>query len=200
MSEYFSDPDDATDAIAVVEAGPAYAIDTWNVGRRGPQCSQQSEFCYFCAFRKPDSDDTANDECSSLWEVVDDLVAAGRELPDIINSIYRVYDKHVRPTTKYIDPQTDKEHVCPAWSKESIKRHLLFSNAYPQLFDGVVDQIFHSLIFNQQNNVMDVHNNLVIEDRRQALMDSIAKFARWRKDTADFRKHSKARKNGSKRL
>lgn len=200
---YCSDSDDekSTDenipSVAVVKGTPAYAIDTWNVGRGGPQCSQHPEFCYFCAFRKPDDDDAASDSdneaddqstarrhCTGIWTVVDDLVEDNRELPHIVATVYRLYDKHIRPTTKYVAPDTNQIHTNPEWTKDSIKRHLLFSRAYPQLFDGVVSNVYRSLIVTLNNTVVDESTGHVIEDRRVSLVHTLGQYAHWRKTEA----------------
>ena len=152
---HFSDSDDEREAAnAAIVGVPAYNLDTWSVGRGGPQCSQKGEFCYFCAFNNPNIEEqdakqkrTGNDDFTALWDIVDVLVQQRKELPHIINAVHGIYNKHVRPTVKYIHPDTNQTILKPVWSKDSIKRHLLFSSNYPELFDNVVDHIFHSISF-----------------------------------------------------
>ena len=199
----FSDSDDERDSANPIVVGvPAYNLDTWSVGRGGPQCSQNGEFCYFCAFNNPNTDaqtakqkKTGNDDLTALWDIVDTLVEQHKELPHIINAVHSIYTKHVRPTVKYIHPDTNQHMLKPAWSKDSIKRHLLFSSNYPQLFDNVVEHIFHSLIYIQNNNVMDPSDMTVIEDRRSSLMDTIGNFSKWRVTRHKLGNHTKAGKH-----
>jgi len=185
---HFSDSDDEKETTNNIVVGvPAYNLDTWNVGRGGPQCSQNGEFCYFCAFTNPNSTpqsdkkrNNKNDDCSALWDIVDTLVEQKKELPHVINTVHTIYSKHVQPSVKYIHPDTKTSIYKPSWSKDSIKRHLLFSSNYPQLFDNVVDHIFQSIIYSQNNTVMDPSTMSVIEDRRSSLMDTINNFSKWK--------------------
>ena len=56
----------------------------------------------------------------------------------------------------------------------------MYSNEFPELFDGVVSQVFHSIIQRQQETVMARDTNEVIEDRRRALMDTVKTYTSWR--------------------
>lgn len=186
MGEY-SDSDDEREAESVALIGaPAYNLDSWTVGRGGPQCSQSGEFCYFCAFDNPnlvpnnDKKQAFNDDLSALWDIVEVLMEQKKELPIIVNTVFNIYNKHVRQHVKYEHPDTGQIISKPMWSKQSIKSHLLFSNNYPQLFDNVVDHIFQSIIYRQNNTVMDASNNTVIEERRVSLMDTINNFSKWK--------------------
>jgi hypothetical protein len=183
-----SDSDDEREAAnAAVVGVPAYNLDTWSVGRGGPQCSQKSEFCYFCAFNNPNIGHNEeqlkqnnNDDFTALWDIVDTLVEQKKEIAVIIHTVHTIYSKHVRPTVKYIHPDTNKVILTPTWSKDSIKRHLLFSSNYPELFDNAIDHMFQAIIYSQNNTVMDPSNMSVIEDRRSALMDTIGNFSKWK--------------------
>ena len=165
------------------EAGPAYDCYAWNIaGSTGPQCSVSGEFCFFCTFQEA-SDDTPDgeeDDCESLKSMVRSLAREKKELPIIVNNIYRIYEKHVRPQTEYTHPLTGATIKKPKWSKASIQRHLMYSREFPDLFDGIVEQVFHSIISSQQDRVMDKNTGAVIESRRQSLMDSVNNFSRWR--------------------
>ena len=168
---------------AEYESGPAYDLQAWNiVGSSGPQCSVSGEFCFFCVFREAseETEDGEEDDCEALKSMIRSLGRSKKELPIIVNNVYKTYEKHIRPQCEYNHPITGAKISKPKWSKTSIQRHLVFSREFPDLFDGIVEQCFHSIITSQQERVMDRSTGSVIEDRRRTLMDTVNNFSRWR--------------------
>lgn len=165
------------------ESAPAYDCFAWNIaGSTGPQCSVSGEFCFFCTFQEASEniEDGEEDDCESLKSMVRSLARERKELPIIVNNIYKIYEKHIRNQTEYTHPLTNMNIKKPKWSKTSIQRHLMYSREFPDLFDGIVEQVFHSIISSQQDRVMEKNTGAVIEARRQSLMDSVNNFSRWR--------------------
>jgi hypothetical protein len=91
-----------------------------------------------------------------------------------------MYEKHIRPNIEYRHSITGILLKNPKWTKTSIQRHLTYSLEFPELFDGVVSQVFQSIISRQQEQVMDNGSKSVIEDRRRSLMDTINTYTKWR--------------------
>ena len=114
---------------------------------------------------------------SELKGMAHALAADGKELPIVASAIHRAYDDSVREVVTWESPDGTVEN--PAWTIEAIKRHLLFSNEFSELFSTAVDQIFHSLIVHLNDTVIENGTGLVAEDHRRALIDTISNFARW---------------------
>lgn len=138
-------------------------------------CSGSDEFCFFCHFSEHRGEDG---ECSALWDVVRDMVEGKKELPLIVKTVHRIYREHIQPTLSIM--MGDNEIQQPNWTPGSIRRHLVFSSEFPELFDGVIDQIFYSIIMRQNNSLVDEESGEVIEPRRSALMDTLGKLTQWR--------------------
>lgn len=192
---YPSDSDDEREAGPVVlVGGPAYNLGGWEVGSGGPQCSQTDEYCYFCAFHvdeEEDAKDGATSDVKALWNDVESQIQQQKELHVIVESVYALYKKNIQPHVKYQHPATHAIITKPGWSRESIRRHLLFGATWPELFDAGVTSMFQSIIYNQNNHVMDTNTNMVIEERRTALLDTIRHFTHWQtRKTATNRRHA----------
>ena len=171
------------DDTVMLEGAPAYNVNAWNGGKAdGPQCSAAGEFCYFCAHQlnEEDTEFGAEDDCLALKNMVRSLARQQKEFPHIITSVYNLYENHIRKEVEYVHPITGVNLKQPKWTKSSIQRHLMYSNEFPELFDGLVNQVFHSIIQRQQENVMSNDMAGVIEDRRKALMDTVNTYTRWR--------------------
>lgn len=162
-----------------VEGAPAYDVSG---SQRGPSCSGHPDFCYFCAFQEASDacEDGEEDDCGALKGLVRSLAEQGKELPVIVNQVYALYDKHIRPNTTHTNPKTNKALSKPEWSRASIQRHLTFSTEFGCLFDRVVEQIFHGLITLQNAVVVEKNTGQVIEERRKSLIDTLSHFTRWR--------------------
>ena len=174
---------DADDILQHIQGGPAYDTSAWETGKsEGPQCSLSGEFCFFCQFREEHKEPEfgEDDDCTSLKNLVTTLARQHKELPLIVLTVYNMYEKHIRPNIEYRHSITGILLKQPKWTKTSIQRHLTYSLEFPELFDGVVSQVFQSIISRQQEQVMDNGNKSVIEDRRRSLMDTINTYTKWR--------------------
>lgn len=185
-ASYQSDSDDEREEGPTVLVGaPAYSLTGRQVGTGGPQCSQTDEYCYFCAFKRCDEEemeDTGGDtpDAVALWDLVESMANQGKELHVIVEDVWSIYRKDIQKSIVYEHPTTNIRIDKPAWSKESVRRHLLFSATWPELFDASVTSMFQSMIYNQNNHVMDPRSDMVIEERRTALLDTIKQFTQWR--------------------
>lgn len=171
------------DDVYTLQGAPAYNVSAWNGGNAdGPQCSASGEFCYFCAHQDSEQDTEfgAEDDCLALRNMVRSLARQKKEFPHIITTVYNLYEKHIRGDVEFTHPVTGIKLSHPKWTKSSIQRHLMFSNEFPELFDDLVNQVFHSIIQRQQEHVMARDTSDVIEDRRKALMDTVKTYTAWR--------------------
>ena len=171
-----------SDAIEI-EGAPAYDISAWNSsGSGGPQCSMSGNFCFLCVFRDESDDitDGEEDDCGALKTMIRALAREKKEIPIIVNSVYTLYEKHIRPQCEYTHPITGVLVKKPKWNKTSIQTHLIYSREFPDLFDSIVEQVFHTVINSQQQRVMNKNTGAVLEDKRRSLMDSINNCSRWR--------------------
>lgn len=130
------------------------------------QCSNAKEYCFLCENVDPEGSDG---NAAAIRTFVRELVSQKKEMPFVVNSVYEIY-------TTEMGEQRE-------WSKESIKRHLLFSTEFEGLFSCVVDQLFVSLIMRTQSRMLD-ETGAVDETNRKALLETIKAFGQWKKDRA----------------
>jgi len=126
----------------------AYAINA-ATDPDGPQCSSSHEFCFFCNMAPDPTTDTASgsDVYGSLVELVRDMAESNKEIAHIVNVVWGQY-KQVQPLIVWDDAATGQRHVSPAWTKGSIRRHLLHSSQF-SMFPSVIRSMFHSIIVKQ---------------------------------------------------
>lgn len=161
-----------------IETAPAYGGLCPRAGTRaGPQCSGSRDFCFLCEF----SDATATASKSLVGEVkalASQLAKEGKELPVVVSAVARAYNEGVRQFVEWENPVTKKKVRGPAWTRDAIQRHLMYSNEFP-LFDEGVNQIFHALIVAEQNVVMAKSSGRVIPEAKAELLKTIAAYSRW---------------------
>lgn len=151
--------DDTGEAATVVmeERTPAYSL--LEGGPVQPQCSgNANEFCFFCAFESSaaadgSGDSDGSDHPTSMRSLVRALIDQKREVHTIIQKVKEAYDKNVRPEVLWRTPD-GKEIRHPAWSLESIKRHLVASPEFPAIFEDAVELIFANIITSQNRRMM----------------------------------------------
>lgn len=160
--------------------GPVYNHRQFQPGAKGGglSCSSSDQFCFLCSFSS--GNDSENDDVSQLNDLIDSLAREKRELPAIVNSVFAIYDQHIKPDVEWLNPHTGMTVSAPFWSKESIHRHLLHSSQYGLLFDSVCESIFQSTIILQQDKMLDLDSGGIVEDQRQSLMDTIKNYSAWR--------------------
>ena len=128
------------------------------------QCSSSNDYCFLCENVDPEGSDG---NAAAIRSFVRELVAQKKEMPFVVNSVHTIY-------TSEMNEQTP-------WSKQSIKRHLLFSSEFDGLFACVVDQLFISIIMRTQSRMIDETGG-IDEVNRKALLETVAAFGKWKKD------------------
>ena len=158
---------------------PAYGLDPSSLVD-APQCSSAGEFCFLCAF---EADAEGNDLYSSIVDLVTHLARQKREISTIVRTVFDVYNKTVRDSVVHTHPDTKQVIRSPAWSIQSIRRHLLFSTQFSDLFDQIVRHILHSLVVRHNANLIDGETGDPIEEKRKALCDTLKSLQSWEKHT-----------------
>ena len=150
------------------EGSPAYAMS--HTGS-GPQCSHSSEYCFFCEHASDGScGDGDVDLRATLVTLVNLLHREKKEVSVIVDTVACRYNEQIK---MHVDGEMD-------WPKSSIRRHLLYSSEFSQLFDGVVTQIFHTIVYNLNDNLMGVDGQ-VDEEKRRAFVDTVKALQGWLK-------------------
>lgn len=158
---------------------PLYGIDGHGTG---PQCSHSHDFCFFCAFDEcPEAanKNSSADLYGSLKDVVRSMAASNRELPVIVNMVHNHYEEHVRDFVEYEHPQTRAVISKPVWTRQSIRRHLLFSTEFKELFNVVIQQMYHSMIALQNQNMCDAATGEVDGDRAKQFHDTMKSYVQF---------------------
>lgn len=162
------------DLLVAEESHPAYPVDSEGDKVGGPQCSQFKDvFCFFCEYANstPQDEGSDIDLRGTLVSLVNTLNREKREISHIVEAVHDRYHAVVRP------------HVPdePAWHISSIRRHLLYSTEFAFLFDGIVTQVFQSVICNIQEHMMD-DDNTVNDKRLKQFLDTVKEYRSWSKD------------------
>lgn len=157
---------------------PAYDLSGKSKG--GAQCSANGHFCFFCEYAETPVE--GGDAVGQLKAMARELAFAKKELPVIVNAVYRAYESGVRQSVEWVQANGNVV-TAPVWTPESIKRHLVYSNEFTGLFRDTVDRIFQSLITRLNDSAIDAESGLVHEDHRRALVETIQRYASWEKHT-----------------
>lgn len=157
----------------------AYGIDpVSNVD--SPQCSGSGDFCFFCAFEAaPDTVGTDCDLHGSMKDMVKHYASQDRELPAITDVVSKMYNDSVRNHIVWTHPATNITLEKPEWTKDSIRRHLLHSGEFKNLFCSVVRQMFHSIICKQNESMICSETGMVVEEHRKAFVDTVGAYSKW---------------------
>lgn len=139
-----------------------------------------AQFCFMCVFAGCNGGEGESDDVSQLDDLICSLAKERKEVPWIVNSVFNIYDKHIRPDVSYTHPRTGMIVDQPYWSRESIHTHLIHSNKYPILFDTLCDSIFQNTILLQQDNLVDLDTGRVDENARRGLMCTLKSYTTWR--------------------
>lgn len=175
-----TDNDGIDTAPATTAFAPAYGL-AGRSSSAGPQCSAHDEFCFFCSFEKDPHSERGStaDLYGSLIDLVRAMNADGKEFPSLVSAVREAYEEQIRPHVSH--PHYGDG---PAWSEQSISRHLMFSTQFSGVFRTGVTQIFHSLVSSHNEHLMDACTGQVIESERQALMSTLAMLMKWERHAA----------------
>lgn len=167
---------------------PLYGIDGHGCG---PQCSQSQDFCFFCTFDEcPEAatSDSGADLYNSLKDVVRSMGKSNRELSTIVTTLHNHYEEHVRAYVEYEHPETRAVIKQPVWTKQSIRRHLLYSTEFRELFNVVIQQMYHSMIVLQNQTMCDAVTGEVDGDRAKQFHDTMKSYVQFMRYAADQKK------------
>ncbi len=174
-----------SDMVAVCEDdaesyGPAYSLGS---ERGGPQCASCNDFCFFCRFSEGKSAD-ANSGGSIIQDFKDmvrQLASERKEVDTIVDALFSAYTEHAQKDVEYVN--SDGETItAPTWKKSAIKRHLLFSREFEELFDHSIENIFHSTIYYLNDKLVHRDTRTVEPKTHQMLMETIKTYRAWKKD------------------
>jgi uncharacterized membrane protein YebE (DUF533 family) len=109
---------------------------------------------------------------------VSTLSAQKKELPVVVDAVYKAYNEGARPLIRWQSPDGN-EVVSPEWTHDAITRHLIYSSEFRSLFHSAIDQVFHALIVTQNQNL--ISDGEVNEENRKAIMHTIKAYGEWMK-------------------
>lgn len=171
---------------------PVYNTCTWSAkGRRpyAPQCSQHDDFCYLCLFSPKEESEDGEDHYGTLVDIITDLVDADKEIPHIVKIVRHIYDTNIRPAITYVDTESDAHIKAPAWSLDSIHRHILHSRQWPSMQFSICESVLTGLVDRQQR-VVNAKTDGIDEDKRKALIDTIKTLCFVKKTKSELGKHA----------
>ena len=156
--------------------GPAYGM---GAERGGPHCASCDDFCFFCKFS--DGGSAADGSIiTDLKDMVRQLASEQKEVETIVDALETAYEEHARGDVEYVD-EYGKTVTAPVWKRRSIKRHLLFSREFEQLFDHSVENIFHSTIYHLNAKMIHRGTQTVEPKTHKMLMETIGHYRQWKR-------------------
>lgn len=154
---------------------PLYAVSSVSTDRtENLSCSSNSSWCYFCEY----AGETGL--CVDLRAHVHELARRGYEVPAIAKAVHKIYKRDLQPHCERVRPNGQVEQA-PAWSIESITRHLVYGGEFDDVFQtSVVRNVFTHLIMRLQERVL-TESGVVDESSRVALLHTIREQANWKR-------------------
>lgn len=156
-------------------SGPAYSYRPG--GHVGPSCSGSDDFCFLCQFSSGDGSVENKGFTEEIRVLALQLAKEKKELPIIVSAVARAYNEGIKDLVTWTNARGE-EIQSPAWTRESITRHLTFSGQFP-LFNESVSQIFHALIVAEQSAVMNPVTGGVHTEKKTELLKTIASYGKW---------------------
>lgn len=159
------------------ERFPAYVVNAWHTGAPtvGPQCSASGEWCFACTHCE--GGPAESDGLGNIKGLVRIMIGERKELPTIVLAVEQLYNETVRAHTTYTTPAGFVVNA-PAWSKNSITAHLIFSTEFPELYHCVIVQCLQSILM-QLNAKMLTADGDVDEHTRKAFLETTTALAKW---------------------
>ena len=159
------------------ERYPAYVIGAWHTGAPtvGPQCSASGEWCFACTHTE--GGPAEDDALGNLKGLVRIMIGEKKELATIVLAVEQLYNDTARDQVTYTTPGGTIINA-PAWSKNSITAHLIFSIEFPELYHCVIVQCLQSISM-QLNAKMLTPDGEVDEPTRKAFTDTLACLTKW---------------------
>ena len=158
---------------------PLYGIEAHE---GGPQCSASNDCCFLCQFEAdPTVINTPADLYGSLVEVINCMGEQNRELSYIVNRVYQNYEENIRVHVSYKHPETCMIISQPAWVKQSIRRHLLYSAQFRSLFHITIEQMYHSILAKQNAFMIDASSGQIDGQRLKEFNETVKTFMAFQK-------------------
>lgn len=158
---------------------PLYGLNPETIVN-SPQCSGAGgEFCFLCT-HESDAEQGHGTEClyTSIVDLIHHLAANKKEISTITREVQRTYNDTVRDSVVYTHPETNVVINAPAWSLNSITRHLLYSNQF-NLLDTVIRHMLHAIVVKQNATMVCPDSLEVVEDKRQAFVHTLKALESW---------------------
>lgn len=171
------DPAEVADLAIPEEAHAAYGVD--GTDKSGPQCSQSSDWCFFCEYTSNSASCGDIDLRGTLVTLVHVLQREKRELSHIVDALYERYTSNIQ---QYVENEQE-------WCKASIRRHLLYSNEFSDLFADVITHVFQTIIHNLNETMVD-DDGRVLEAQRRAFVDTVKAYQGWERSTNNKRRRT----------
>lgn len=187
-----------TTIMSTVSGLPLYGLDPETLVN-APQCSGSGgEFCFLCSHER-DAEQGHGTEClyTSIVDLVNHLSSSKKEVTTIVREVQRCYNDTVRDSVVYKHPETGVDVVAPEWTKQSIMRHLLFSNQF-DLFDAIVRHMLHAIVVKQNATMICPDTLEVFEDKRVAFTNTLKSLQSWEAHIGVVREGQSAKRHKSK--
>ena len=156
--------------------GPAYGLGK-ETG--GPHCASSSDFCFFCRFSDVGEGVAGGSILGDLKEMVRQLASERKEVDTIVDAIHAAYEEHAKADVEYVDAD-GKTVAAPTWRRRAIKRHLLFSREFEELFDHSIDNIFHSTIYHLNSKMIHRDTQMVEPKTHKMFIETIKAYRIWK--------------------
>lgn len=156
---------------------PLYGIDERSAAE-APQCSSCGEFCFLCTFEGA-TEGNDEDIYTTITDLVNHMAQQKKEFVTIVRAVAQQYQQKIRPHVHFTHPETGQKVDKPEWTRSSIRRHLLFSGQFPQLFNEIVRHMLRGLVYRHNATLIDAHTGDPIEEKRKALMDTLQAVRHW---------------------
>ena len=152
--------------------GPAYDVGGSAIsGSKNLPCSMYAtEFCFLCWYEgSAVKEGMQVDLYTALVALCQKLAQQKREVSQIAFYADEMYVNNIQ------------EHVAdnPAWSRESIVRHLVHSGQFQPVFDDSVRMMFTSLITRINSSLIDKDTNQIIPENRKAFLETVTKYMQY---------------------
>jgi len=156
--------------------GPAYGLGK---EQGGPHCSSSTDFCFFCRFSDAGASASGGSILGDLKDMVRQLASERKEVDAIVDALFEAYEEHAKADVEYVD-HDGKVVVAPTWPRRAIKRHLLFSREFEELFDHTIDAVFHSTLFYLNSKMIHRETKMVEPRTHKMFIETVKAYRMWK--------------------
>lgn len=135
------------------------------------------DFCFLCCY-------TSTSDCEvDLRAHILSLSEQGQEVTVIANAIHSIYESSIRKTLIH-EKSNGTMIEAPEWSPESIRRHLLLSPEFAEVFKNYEHYLFKSLIVRQAETIVNPQGR-VNPEMAKTLLATIKQYSEYRCKTLE---------------